>query len=131
MQSRVNIFLKNMCANVDVASVVMLRIVFGVLMFWEMARYYYNGWIRELYVKSQLFFQYEWFQWLCPLPEIAMYTLFASLAILSKHPKPLKPPFRAINGSYSFTSFSKFLMSEVFIYGGLEIMISNLLQIKI
>ena len=83
MQSRLNIFLKNMRANVDVASVVMLRIVFGVLMFWEMARYYYNGWIRELYVKPQLFFQYEWFQWLGALPEIAMYTLFASLAILS------------------------------------------------
>ena len=52
-------------------------------MFREMVSYYYNGWIRELYVKPQFHFQYEWFQWLRPLPEEAMYLLFASLAILS------------------------------------------------
>jgi hypothetical protein len=67
----------------DAASVVLLRIVFGLLMFWEMVRYYYNGWIRELYARPQFHFQYEWFQWLRPLPEEAMYLLFASLAILS------------------------------------------------
>ena len=67
----------------DTASVVLLRIVFGLLMFWEMVRYYYNGWIRELYARPQFHFQYEWFQWLRPLPEEAMYLLFASLAILS------------------------------------------------
>jgi len=75
--------IKRLETPTDTASVVLLRIVFGLLMFWEMVRYYYNGWIRELYVKPQIHFQYEWFQWLRSLPEEGMYLLFASLAILS------------------------------------------------
>ena len=72
------------CANpTDIASLVLLRVVFGLLMFWEMTRYYYNGWIREFYVKPQFHFKYEWFQWLEPLPEVTMYLFFASLAILA------------------------------------------------
>ena len=67
----------------DIASLVLLRIVFGLLMFWEMTRYYFNGWIREFYVNPKFHFKYEWFDWLEPLPEFAMYILFASVAILS------------------------------------------------
>ena len=83
MKAWIDLIIKRIDTPTDVASVVLLRIVFGLLMFWEMTRYYYNGWIRELYVKPQFYFQYEWFQWLGPLPEGAMYLLFASLAILS------------------------------------------------
>ena len=63
----------------DAASVVLLRIVFGLLMFWEMVRYYYNGWIRELFVKPQFHFQYEWFQWLKPSPGGELCTFFSHL----------------------------------------------------
>ena len=67
----------------DIASLVLLRIVFGLLMFWEMTRYYFNGWIREFYVNPKFHFKYEWFDWLEPLPGFAMYILFAAVAILS------------------------------------------------
>ncbi|MFL2738370.1 MAG: HTTM domain-containing protein [bacterium] len=83
MTTWIDLIIKRIDTPTDVASVVLLRIVFGLLMFWEMTRYYYNGWIRELYVKPQFFFQYEWFQWLRPLPEVPMYLFFASLAVLS------------------------------------------------
>ena len=83
MKTWIDLIIKRIDTPTDAASVVLLRIVFGLLMFWEMTRYYYNGWIRELYVKPQFHFQYEWFQWLTPLPEVAMYLLFASLALLS------------------------------------------------
>ncbi len=83
MKTWIDLIIKRLDTPTDTASVVLLRIVFGLLMFWEMTRYYYNGWIRELYARPQFHFQYEWFQWLRPLPEEAMYLLFASLAILS------------------------------------------------
>ena len=83
MKTWIYLIKKRVDTPTDAASVVLLRIVFGLLMFWEMVRYYYNGWIRELFVKPQFHFQYEWFQWVRPLPEEAMYLLFASLAILS------------------------------------------------
>ena len=83
MKTWIEIIIKRLDTPTDAASVVLLRIVFGLLMFWEMVSNYYNGWIRELYVKPKFHFQYEWFQWLKPLPEEAMYILFASLTILS------------------------------------------------
>ena len=83
MKTWIEIIIKRLDTPTDAASVVLLRIVFGLLMFWEMVSNYYNGWIRELYARPQFHFQYEWFQWLKPLPEEAMYILFASLAILS------------------------------------------------
>ena len=56
MKTWIDLIIKRIDTTTDVASVVELRIVFGLLMFWEMTRYYYNGWIRELYVKPQFFF---------------------------------------------------------------------------
>ena len=83
MKTWIYLIIKRVDTPTDAASVVLVRIVFGLLMFWEMTRYFYNGWIREFYVKPQFHFQYEWFQWRRPLPEEAMYLLFAALAILS------------------------------------------------
>ena len=50
MKTWIELIIKKLDTPTDAASVVLLRIVFGLLMFWEMTRYYYNGWIRELYV---------------------------------------------------------------------------------
>ena len=69
MKIWIDLIIKRLDTPTDVASVVLLRVVFGLLMFVEIARYYFNGWIRELYARPQFHFQYEWFQWLRPLPE--------------------------------------------------------------
>ena len=66
MKTWIYLIKKRVDTPTDAASVVLLRIVFGLLMFWELVRYYYNGWIRELFVKPQFHFQYEWFQWVRP-----------------------------------------------------------------
>ena len=67
----------------DVASVVVFRVGFGLLMFWEVTRYFYFGWVEELFAKPQFHFQYEWFKWVIPFPGDGMYLLFASLGILA------------------------------------------------
>ena len=67
----------------DVASLVMLRIVFGLLMFIDIVRYFHIGWVSEIYAKPEFHFQYEWFWWLVPLPEDFMYLLFGILGIFS------------------------------------------------
>jgi len=67
----------------DVASVVLFRFCFGMLMFWEISRYFYYGWVEDLFAKPQFHFQYEWFWWVIPLPGNGMHILFAALGILS------------------------------------------------
>ena len=67
----------------DVASLVMLRIVFGLLMFFEIVRYFHIGWVSDVYAKPEFHFQYEWFWWLRPLPEDVMYLLFGILGVFS------------------------------------------------
>ena len=57
----------------DVASLVVFRVGFGLLMFWEVTRYFYFDWVEELYAKPQFHFQYEWFSWIVPFPGNGMF----------------------------------------------------------
>ncbi|MBC8219807.1 MAG: HTTM domain-containing protein [Proteobacteria bacterium] len=70
-------------APTDVASVVLFRVGFGLLMFWEITRYFYFGWVEELFAKPQFHFQYEYFRWVVPIPGAGMYLLFAALGVLA------------------------------------------------
>jgi hypothetical protein len=56
---------------------VLFRVGFGLLMFWEITRYFYFGWVEELFAKPQFHFQYEYFHWVVPIPGIGMYLIFA------------------------------------------------------
>ena len=67
----------------DVASVILFRVGFGLIMFWEISRYFYFGWVEEIYAKPQFHFQYQWFQWIGPLPADGMYYIFGGLGILA------------------------------------------------
>jgi len=67
----------------DVASVVLFRVGFGLIMLWEISRYFYFGWVEEIYSKPQFHFQYQWFQWIGPLPADGMYYVFGGLWILA------------------------------------------------
>jgi len=114
METWIDLIIKRLDTPTDAASVVLLRVVFGLLMFVEIARYYFNGWIRELYARPQFHFQYEWFQWLRPLPESAMYLLFASLAILSL--MITLGLFYRISTLFFFLGYSYFFLLERAIY---------------
>jgi vitamin K-dependent gamma-carboxylase len=83
MRRFIDLFSKRILEPQDVASVVVFRFGFGLLMFWEVTRYFYFGWVEELYAKQQFHFQYEWFKWIVPFPGEGMYLLFAALGILA------------------------------------------------
>ena len=62
MKRWIDFLSKRILEPTDVASVVVFRVGFGLLMFWEFTRYYYNGWVEEFYVKPNFHFKYKWFQ---------------------------------------------------------------------
>jgi len=83
MKKLIQQFSQGMFAPTDVASVVLFRVGFGLLMFWEVTRYFYFGWVEELFAKPQFHFQYEYFRWVVPIPGDGMYILFTALGILA------------------------------------------------
>jgi vitamin K-dependent gamma-carboxylase-like protein len=68
---------------VDIASLVCFRIVFGLILLWEVCRYFQYGWIRDYYIDPAFYFSYYGFDWVRPWPGIGMYLHFAVLGILA------------------------------------------------
>ncbi len=62
-------------------SLAFFRIAFGLLMAVSLVRFMTKGWIVDFYVKPQFYFTYYGFEWVKPLPEWAMYSLFVALLI--------------------------------------------------
>ena len=56
--SGIEFFIKRLDAPADTASLVLVRVVFGLLMFWTIISDFYLGWVTELYAKPQFHFQY-------------------------------------------------------------------------
>ena len=83
MKRWINFLSKRIMEPTDVASVVMFRVGFGMLLFWEVTRFFYFDWVEDLFAKPQFHFQYEWFSWVIPLPGYGMFLLFGSLGILA------------------------------------------------
>lgn len=68
---------------VDIASVVMVRVFFGLLMVWEVVRYFENDWIRKYWLAPDLHFRYFGFDWVAPWPGEGMYWHFLGLGLLA------------------------------------------------
>src|SRR4051812_36043469 len=64
---------------VDAASLGVFRVMFGLLMMWEVCRYFVRGWITEYYVRPSFHFTYLFFDWVKPWPGVGMYVHFAAL----------------------------------------------------
>ena len=60
-------------APVDVAPLVLFRLVFGLAMFYEVARYFGYGWIERDYVAPAFHFTFLGFGWVRPWPGAGMY----------------------------------------------------------
>ena len=58
MKKVVHIFLQKLQQPTDAASLVMFRVVFGLLMFIDIVRYFYVGWVKDVYAKPEFHFQY-------------------------------------------------------------------------
>jgi vitamin K-dependent gamma-carboxylase len=68
-------------APIDVASLVFFRIAFGLLMAWEVCRYFRNGWIYLFWLDPRILFKYYGFSWVHPWPGHWLYLHWAALGI--------------------------------------------------
>ncbi|REJ86881.1 MAG: vitamin K-dependent gamma-carboxylase [Planctomycetota bacterium] len=68
---------------VDVAAIAVFRIVFGLVLLWEVVRFFSYGWIRSYYIDPPVHFTYPGFAWVQPLPGEWMYGFFAVMGLLA------------------------------------------------
>jgi len=68
---------------VDNASIVLFRVAFGAIMFWEVWRYIGYDWIKPSFIDPKFNFPFIGFGWLSPLPSAGMYMLFFLLGVLA------------------------------------------------
>ena len=66
---------------IDIASIVIFRILFGLLTFFEVSSYLFSGFITQVWIAPDLLFKYYGFYWIRPLPETYMYLLVAIISI--------------------------------------------------
>ena len=53
----------------DAASLVFFRVSFGLILLWEVIRFFVNGLIDSVYLEPRFHFTYLGFEWVRPLPE--------------------------------------------------------------
>ncbi|MHC4108371.1 MAG: HTTM domain-containing protein, partial [Planctomycetota bacterium] len=68
---------------VDIASLVLFRIMFGAIMLWEVWRYFDHGWIRRYYIEPVFHFKYYGFGWVKAWPGDGMYWHFVAMGLLA------------------------------------------------
>lgn len=68
---------------VSILPLVVLRIVFGLLMFAGTVRFMVNGWIDAFYVQPPFHFTYYGFGWVKPLPGDWLYVVYGAIALLA------------------------------------------------
>ncbi|WP_338876134.1 HTTM domain-containing protein [Spirosoma sp. SC4-14] len=59
----------------SIAPLATFRMLFGAMMVFSTARFMALGWVADHYIEPKLHFHYYGFEWLEPLPAIAMYTV--------------------------------------------------------
>jgi hypothetical protein len=68
---------------VDIAPLVFFRVAFGLVMLWEVWRYFHYDRIARYYIEPSFYFHYFGFEWLRPLPGDGMFWLFHGIGFLS------------------------------------------------
>ncbi|GAA3594783.1 HTTM domain-containing protein [Flavivirga amylovorans] len=67
--------------NIDNSSLVVFRIIFGLLCFLESVGAIFTGWIKKTLVEPEFTFSFIGFEWLQPLPGNGMYYYYAVMGI--------------------------------------------------
>lgn len=75
-------FLPSLFSPIDGASVAVFRIAFGLVILWEVWRYFSYGWIAAFYIEPEFLFTYPGFGWVRPWPGDGMLWHFAGLGVL-------------------------------------------------
>ena len=68
---------------VDIGSLVMARVFFGLLMLWMVIRYFGKGWIGKYWIEPEFNFGYFGLDWVAPWPGDGMYWHFLALGVLA------------------------------------------------
>src|SRR5688572_28868545 len=68
---------------VDGASLAAFRVMFGLLLAWEVVRYFEHGWIERYYIRPTFHFTYPLFEFVSPWPGYGMYLHFAIMGVLA------------------------------------------------
>ena len=55
--------------KISASPLALFRILFGIMMFISIVRFWYYGWIEKFYIEPKFFFSYYGFQWVKPLGE--------------------------------------------------------------
>lgn len=66
---------------VDASTLVLFRILFGAILFWEVTRYFYKFKIQKSYIDRTFHFTYTYFDFITPLPGNWMFSVFIVLGI--------------------------------------------------
>src|SRR5690606_23597985 len=66
---------------VDGASLAVLRVSFGAILLWEVARYEDHGWIERYFVEPRYLFPYGKLDFVHPLSPLGMHALFWGVAL--------------------------------------------------
>ena len=74
---------RKLLTSVDIGSIVLFRIAFGLIMLWEVARYFSYGWIEAYWIKPSFHFTYYGFGWVQPWPGNGMLLHFLLLWTLA------------------------------------------------
>lgn len=67
--------------QVHIAPLAMFRVIFGMMMLGGVIRFIARGWVYELYVMPKYYFSYYGFEWVKPLGEAGMYTVFIVMGL--------------------------------------------------
>ena len=65
--------------NINIAPLVVFRIIFGLMMLSSTIRFIKKGWIKEFYIDPKYHFTYYGFDWIKPFPDQGMYIIFGLL----------------------------------------------------
>jgi len=68
--------------RIDNSSLIVFRIIFGLLLFLESVGAIFTGWIRRTLVEPEFTFTFIGFEWLQPLPGYGMYIYYAIMGVL-------------------------------------------------
>ena len=69
--------------DISISPLITFRIIFGMLMMFSVCRFWYMGWIQELYIDPVLHFPFFGWDWIQPLPGVGMYVVFALLFVFA------------------------------------------------
>lgn len=67
--------------TVSIAPLITFRIVFGLLMFFSIVRFWWRGWITTVYVLPKFHFTYMGFEWVRPFGSMAMHFFFGIMLL--------------------------------------------------